>query len=307
MYYGARYYLPGLGRFISADTIVPDQIKPQALDRYSYGLNNPVKYLDPTGHNADCGMGDPNCQGGQYCDEVCKVQKELEGYGVHVNGLDTYESAADRLQALNTIYQSVTSIAQKLLSQSEFAGYTLSGAFEKVFGDSSTITILKDATSQNASDPTHCGQYHACNNAVIDPTTGQAVAGVLGKGANIIIDPTALTSQTLIHEFAHTFTNPSASIPGVSSQQQFNGKPQVFDFAHLFNGSIDNASDYAFKNDLNKTGLTSHAGAWGSSNAELSADMFALWVLNVDDAKVREYGEGIAAFCASQSGNACGY
>ncbi|MEW6328422.1 MAG: toxin TcdB middle/N-terminal domain-containing protein [Thermodesulfobacteriota bacterium] len=49
-YYGARYYDPNIGRFISADTIVPDYSNPQALNRYSYVLNNPLLYIDPTGH-----------------------------------------------------------------------------------------------------------------------------------------------------------------------------------------------------------------------------------------------------------------
>jgi RHS repeat-associated protein len=49
-YYGARYYDPALGRFIQADTIVPEPGNPQALNRYSYVLNNPLKYTDPTGH-----------------------------------------------------------------------------------------------------------------------------------------------------------------------------------------------------------------------------------------------------------------
>jgi hypothetical protein len=39
-----------LGRFLSADTMVPSPGNPQALNRYSYTLNNPVKYTDPTGH-----------------------------------------------------------------------------------------------------------------------------------------------------------------------------------------------------------------------------------------------------------------
>ncbi len=50
MYYGARYYDAGLGRFISADTIVPSAGNPQSLNRYAYVLNNPLKYTDPTGH-----------------------------------------------------------------------------------------------------------------------------------------------------------------------------------------------------------------------------------------------------------------
>jgi RHS repeat-associated protein len=48
-YYGARYYDPSIGRFISADTIVPNPANPQSLNRYSYCINNPLKYIDPTG------------------------------------------------------------------------------------------------------------------------------------------------------------------------------------------------------------------------------------------------------------------
>jgi RHS repeat-associated protein len=49
-YYGARYYDPVIGRFISPDTIVPSPSNPQSLNRYSYCLNNPLKYIDPSGH-----------------------------------------------------------------------------------------------------------------------------------------------------------------------------------------------------------------------------------------------------------------
>ena len=50
-YYNARYYDPGLGRFITADTIVQDpEGNPQTFNRYSYTGNNPVNYTDPTGH-----------------------------------------------------------------------------------------------------------------------------------------------------------------------------------------------------------------------------------------------------------------
>jgi len=49
-HYNARFYLPKLGRFISADTVVPGLFNPQSLNRYTYAYNNPVRYTDPTGH-----------------------------------------------------------------------------------------------------------------------------------------------------------------------------------------------------------------------------------------------------------------
>jgi RHS repeat-associated protein len=49
--YNARYYNPNLGRFISADTIVPDPFNPQAFNRYSYVINDPLSYSDPSGHS----------------------------------------------------------------------------------------------------------------------------------------------------------------------------------------------------------------------------------------------------------------
>ncbi len=59
--YHARFYDPALGRFISADTIVPDPANPQDFNRYAYVRNNPLKYVDPSGHcipGVNC-PGDP--------------------------------------------------------------------------------------------------------------------------------------------------------------------------------------------------------------------------------------------------------
>ena len=49
-YYGARFYSPKLGRFLSPDTIIPGYANPQSLNRFSYVLNHPILYNDPSGH-----------------------------------------------------------------------------------------------------------------------------------------------------------------------------------------------------------------------------------------------------------------
>jgi RHS repeat-associated protein len=48
-YYGARYYEPTIGRFLSPDSISPNFMNPQSFNRYSYVFNNPLKYNDPSG------------------------------------------------------------------------------------------------------------------------------------------------------------------------------------------------------------------------------------------------------------------
>jgi RHS repeat-associated protein len=59
-YYNARYYDPLLGRFIQADTIIPDLGNPQSYNRYSNCLNNPLSYNDPSGHDPTLSFGVAN-------------------------------------------------------------------------------------------------------------------------------------------------------------------------------------------------------------------------------------------------------
>ncbi|QTL97138.1 hypothetical protein GM661_03685 [Iocasia frigidifontis] len=51
-YYGARFYDPGIGRFISEDSYAGELVNPQGQNIYVYVMNNPMKYVDPTGHDA---------------------------------------------------------------------------------------------------------------------------------------------------------------------------------------------------------------------------------------------------------------
>jgi RHS repeat-associated protein len=48
--YRARFYDPKLGRFLQADSIVPDPARSQSLNRYSYVENRPLSAVDPSGN-----------------------------------------------------------------------------------------------------------------------------------------------------------------------------------------------------------------------------------------------------------------
>ncbi len=90
--YVARRYDPVLARFIQPDTIVPDPGDPQALNRYSYVGNNPVKYVEPTGHCEE--TGDEACWGiyeqiVQECPE-CEEMEWVYGSGRSLDEADIY-------------------------------------------------------------------------------------------------------------------------------------------------------------------------------------------------------------------------
>ena len=81
-YYGARWYDSALGRFTSADTIVPSPGNPMAWDRYAYVRNNPVNRIDPSGHK--------DCEEDGYCpDKYFKPQGRSSNYpGNEWGGID---------------------------------------------------------------------------------------------------------------------------------------------------------------------------------------------------------------------------
>jgi RHS repeat-associated protein len=65
--YGARFYDPALGRFVSADSVVPQPGAPQSINRYSYVRNSPLTRIDPSGHvDLGCKDGDNACWTNQW-------------------------------------------------------------------------------------------------------------------------------------------------------------------------------------------------------------------------------------------------
>ena len=83
-YYGARYYDPAIGRFITADSIVQDPGDPQSFNRYSYVRNNPLRYVDPTGHDCECYEYDDDT--GECIDLECDPSGTNGGGGGVGNG-----------------------------------------------------------------------------------------------------------------------------------------------------------------------------------------------------------------------------
>ena len=50
IYLRARYYNPSTGRFISRDSFAGRRSDPLSLNLYTYCRNNPIRFIDPSGH-----------------------------------------------------------------------------------------------------------------------------------------------------------------------------------------------------------------------------------------------------------------
>lgn len=76
-YLRARYYDPGMGRFINEDTYEGDISNPLSMNLYTYVHNNPLIYIDPTGFSV--------CEYASYCNDA--RDKGVNGMVVDTNQL----------------------------------------------------------------------------------------------------------------------------------------------------------------------------------------------------------------------------
>ncbi len=95
--FGARFYDPTTGRFITQDSCAGSLEDPLSLDRYAYARENPERYTDANGHTfqvmVDAGGNDPNAQTTSNCvNGVCTVTT-TEQDGIYTEAIVTTTSA----------------------------------------------------------------------------------------------------------------------------------------------------------------------------------------------------------------------
>jgi RHS repeat-associated protein len=64
-----RVYDPAIGRFLTADPLIPDPFSSQSFNRYSYVSNNPLSYSDPSGYREENGQRDEQEKVNGWVDE----------------------------------------------------------------------------------------------------------------------------------------------------------------------------------------------------------------------------------------------
>jgi len=133
-FFKARYYDATIGKFHTPDTIVPDPKNPQALNRYAYGLNNPLKFADPRGHYVEFvgGFGtDQSWDRSAFANIITQLQKQGMREGRDYSFFDwgtTQIGPVSLGQSASSMVRPVDSAAASLAGQiAGKAGITLVG------------------------------------------------------------------------------------------------------------------------------------------------------------------------------------
>ena len=239
MDYNARMYDPQVGRFTSADTVVPGGV--QGFDRYAYTFNNPVNYVDPSGHDV--------CTDDGYCGKLSDIayQKHIyteaieDGFG---SSLETESGQHWTLAELKKIYQSLYRVGTRFAS---VLGGSPQEAFSQVFPNG--VTFVK--SNQSCEQGTN-GKSKTC--------WGQTV------GLRIYVFTNADAANPdygrfLIHEMGHAFDNQKNNL-----------------LSWAYGDRMDRISRYGWT--PMPTGCAGFAQPEGdcSDYLEEAADMFLAWV-----------------------------
>jgi hypothetical protein len=211
----ARWYDPTLGRFISPDTIVPNPQNPQSFNRYSYVLNRPTVFTDPTGHKACSFTNSGECIDITHLPFIpagpllnfetadgINYYNKVSGQWVHIDGVETSWSASEMTGATAAALQDGTALAEVINAAHPGWDVTPRQAFLMVQGG--TVTLTKVGIG--------------CNQ---DPLNGGASCGARTMGSRSIrvyTDADEITYKThwIGHELGHAFVNAVGSSTPIS-------------------------------------------------------------------------------------------
>jgi RHS repeat-associated protein len=93
-YLNARMYDPKIARFLQEDTYLGDKNDPLSLNLYTYCLNNPIRYDDPTGHMTQE-------QAMKYVQEKAEVKAKLESQKKSIKSPEDAKKYVKKLEEEN--------------------------------------------------------------------------------------------------------------------------------------------------------------------------------------------------------------
>ena len=257
LFYNARWYDPSLGRFLQADSIVPGGV--QGLDRYAYVGNNPLKYIDPTGHgreSTDCGPD------GIYCDNTISLE---EKYGISFTGEMVYWTNSRKA----AVMAGVKLVAAKLGARMDING---ANAWGQIYGGMEFEWDSECYNCRSAETITQCGNNFVGECAAGGAYTASASHIIFASMSGDAEGQKYRSIKNVVHEIGHTYDlnlklEPSKNMP--------------YDI-------------YAYRNYILETNEPPGRLDWQQnldiSPQETFADMFIAWTYNIWNSKPENIG-----------------
>jgi RHS repeat-associated protein len=159
-FYNARFYDSALGRFTSADTLIPGARDVQAWDRYAYVRNNPVNYTDPTGHIEAC---EENCKEQKYLEKLYNKlgainfmkQSIKDKHGIVMMDSDTMKWSKNNLYAASTaLYMINNKLNGNLKTMVGGSTFTITTGGNQYYGWTGSAGVTYHVASSSTSIPT---------------------------------------------------------------------------------------------------------------------------------------------------------
>jgi hypothetical protein len=294
---------PYINRFLQPDSIIPSPATPQTLNRYSYVGNQPIIYIDPSGHTYLCG-------------ESCEAEDEQTQHSV------------DNQAALYGITfgpgWSATSKAKTLLGIMTLAK-SMKDAYNSFQND------LYHACLDNMDAPGSCSKKSTTDVEVFTTVFGDMTFKVHGTSAGWMCAANSggfncsaasnggdINPKLAIHELGHTFNSvydPKGILPYVTPYGVL-GSASIYTAQGIWVAGLHTV-DKTWKWDRNPgfDGYTSNgvpgvfhgSATWSDWNApgiavgEEFADMFMNWAFN--SFSRNSAGQARYAWMSSQMGS----
>lgn len=130
-FFEARYYANTQGRFLSVDLVAGSLSNPQSLNRYSYVLNNPLKFIDPTGMIVE------------WADSEKKKKKD---------------EAEARTSAQRKYENHIAKLLESKKSEERARGERLQESYERLKDSKSTFRVVSEDSGSSSGELTFNGK-----------------------------------------------------------------------------------------------------------------------------------------------------
>jgi RHS repeat-associated protein len=173
--YNARIYDPQIGRFMAADTEIPDAGYSQSYNRYTYVENGPLSYTDPTGHEGNGPSGCMLCAAAASGDQGMAIAE--------------MNSSQDTIGQLAAVWSGSTQSGS-----TSGVGPSGSGVTTQPAGPQATAAAVTPATSSGAS-ASNSGANPLANTPG-DQAANQTTSGNASNGAPLLANAGSTTNAS---------------------------------------------------------------------------------------------------------------